>query len=63
MILVYGPATVLFIFVIFKRPLATAETSEIVRIVVLGKSEGLSQLLTAWHTSPCRVSISRAESR
>jgi hypothetical protein len=46
-ILVYGPATVLFVFVVFERPFATAEASEIVRIVVFGKSEGLSQLLTA----------------
>jgi hypothetical protein len=62
-ILVYGPATILFVFVVFERPLATAEASEIIRIVILGESQRLSQLLTAWHTSPCCVSIYRAESR
>jgi hypothetical protein len=37
MILVYRPAAVLLIFLVFIRPLATAEPSEIVGIVVLGE--------------------------
>jgi len=62
-IFVYRPTAVLFVLIILERPLTTTEASEIVGIIVLGKSEGLSQLLTAWHTSPCRFSIYRAESQ
>jgi hypothetical protein len=51
-ILVYRPAAVLFVFLVFIRPLAAAEPPEIVRIVVIGKPEGLPVLITAWHTSP-----------
>jgi hypothetical protein len=51
-ILVYRPAAVLFVFLVFIRPLGAAEPSEIVRIVVIRKPEGLPVLITAWHTSP-----------
>jgi hypothetical protein len=46
-ILIYRPAAVLFVFLVFVRPLAVAETPEIVRIVVIGKPEGLPVLITA----------------
>ncbi|MEP6905186.1 MAG: hypothetical protein ABI875_03835, partial [Gemmatimonadales bacterium] len=51
-ILVYRPAAVLFVFLILIRPLTSAEPTEIVRIVVIGKPERLPALVTAWHTSP-----------
>jgi hypothetical protein len=51
-ILVYRPAAVLLVFLVFVRPLGAAEPSEIVRIVIVSEPEGLPRLFTAWHASP-----------
>ncbi len=46
-ILVYRPAAVLLIFIIFEWPLSPAKTAEIVRIVVLGEPQRLFVLIAA----------------
>ncbi len=55
MILVYGPTAVFVFVILLVRPLAAAETAEIIRIVVIGESVRLSCLITARHTFPLGV--------
>ena len=51
-VFVYRPAAILVVLVLLVRPLAAAETTEIIRIVVIGESVRLSCLITARHSLP-----------